>query len=324
MTVHFCTYFDHRYLARAIVLHDSLSRHLSDFTLWALCMDDAALRALHALRLRAVKPLPLGEVETKDPDLLRVKPSRTLVEYYFTCSPVLPLVLFERDPSIDRLTYLDADLYFLSPPGPILDEIGESPLAVVPHRYPADRPEDAQWGKFNVGWVTFTRSPTGLAALQWWRKHCLDWCFDRVEGDRFADQKYLDRWPELFPQTHIISNPGANLAPWNVRRHQLTERAGHLQADGTDVVFYHVQGLRQITGRVYRLGLEPYGARANRLLRKHVYAPYLAELVAAQARCNAVLPRTETDTLRNSRRGLKVGLLRSHIRSFVRRDLMHL
>ena len=35
----YCTYFDHRYLPRALLLHDSLMQHSRPFRLWALCMD---------------------------------------------------------------------------------------------------------------------------------------------------------------------------------------------------------------------------------------------------------------------------------------------
>jgi hypothetical protein len=320
VTEHFCTYFDHRYLSRALVLYDSLARNFGDFTLWALCLDEAAEAGVASLGLDSMTALSLTELEQADPEVSAVKPTRSTVEYYFTWSPALPRAIFAREASVERLTYLDADLYFLSSPAAVFDEIGDAPVAIVPHRFPDDQAVLLDWGRFNVGWVTFTRSATGLAVLDWWRERCIEWCYDRVEDDRYADQKYLDWWPELFPETHIVTHPGANLAPWNVRRHRLTKSQGHLQADGADVVFFHVQGLRHLGRGIYRLGLDSYGVAASRLLRRTVYRPYVEELVAADARCRSVLRSEEADAIRAT----GPALMREYLRSVRYRDLLHI
>ena len=75
--------------------------------------------------------------------------------------------------------------------------------------------DQRRFGIYNVGWVSVRRRDDGIAALRWWRERCIEWCYDRVEGDRFADQRYLDRLPELFAGVHVIEHLGANLAPWN-------------------------------------------------------------------------------------------------------------
>ena len=80
---------------------------------------------------------------------------------------------------------------------------------------PAGWKSQRRFGLYNVGWVSVRRRDDGIAALRWWRERCIEWCYDRVEGDRFADQRYLDRLPEMFSGIHVISHLGANLAPWN-------------------------------------------------------------------------------------------------------------
>ena len=64
--LHFCTYFDGNYLARALVLYRSLVETRADFTLWALCLDDASLEAVTRLDLPGFVAIPLADLEAHD------------------------------------------------------------------------------------------------------------------------------------------------------------------------------------------------------------------------------------------------------------------
>src|SRR5439155_18303575 len=109
---HYATYFDRHYLTRGLALYRSLVRHSPPFVLWVLCLDDETHRALSGLRLDHVGLVPPAEVERTDPALAAAKRDRKPVEYYWTCGPSFLLHLFRRQPEIDLLTYLDADLFF--------------------------------------------------------------------------------------------------------------------------------------------------------------------------------------------------------------------
>ncbi len=108
---YFCTYFDRHYLARALVLYDSLKRNCGDFKLWMLCLDEESYAALAKLKLPEVSLLTLSELERDDPPLRQAKTNRSLLEYYFTCTPCLPLFILRREPAVDLITYLDSDLF---------------------------------------------------------------------------------------------------------------------------------------------------------------------------------------------------------------------
>ena len=99
---YFCTYFDCHYLARALVLYDSLKRHGGDFKLWMLCMDEQSYAALAKLKLPEVNLLTLGELERDDAALLQAKSNRSLLEYYFTCTPSLPLFILKHYSDVDQ------------------------------------------------------------------------------------------------------------------------------------------------------------------------------------------------------------------------------
>lgn len=277
--IHFCTYFDRNYLTRAVALHQSLVRHCPPFTLWALCLDDDAHAAVSALGLESLQPVRLADVEQADPALLEARQDRSTVEYYFTLSPALPLHLLDRVPDIESITYLDSDLLFYSSPQPIFDELGAGSVAIVPHRYPPSLQKLSIWGTYNVAWVTFRNDSAGRAVLGRWRAQCLEWCFDRVEDGKFADQGYLDSWRGL-PGVRVIEHLGVDLAPWNFMQYEIDVKANPPTVDGQPLVFYHFQGFKAVGPGLWDVGLDAYGSMDARL-RSWLYGGYLKELRAA-------------------------------------------
>lgn len=277
--IHYCTYFDRNYLTRAMALHRSLVRHSPPFILWALCFDDDAYAALEALQLAGVRPIMISELEAADPALLEVKNSRTTVEYYFTCSPSLPLHVMRGHPEVELITYLDADLLFYSSPQPIFDELGAGSVLIVPHRFPEHLRHLEIFGVYNVGLLSFRNDARGLAVLEHWREQCLNWCFDRVEDGRFADQRYLDAWPGR-PGVVVLQDPGAGLGPWNFMRHRIDLGSDPPSVDGRPLVFYHFQGVKAIRRGLWDIGLDEYGPMEP-ALRARLYGGYIRELQLA-------------------------------------------
>lgn len=278
---YFCTYFDRGYLPRFLALHASLVRCSTEFRIWALCLDDASHATVSGLRLEGVEPIALQEFERWDPALLEAKGNRSRAEYYFTCSPSLPLHVLDTHPEVDLITYLDADLFFFAHPRPVFEELGDASIGIIAHRHSPRNRHRERFGIFNVGWVSFRRDENGLGCLRWWRERCLEWCFDRVEGDRFADQKYLDRWPERFAGVRVLSQKGFNLAPWNIDNYRIHAGDGQVTVDGDPLVFFHFQGFKQIAPWLYNSNFGLYHARPSRLTRREVIGPYIGALRAA-------------------------------------------
>ena len=173
-------------------------------------------------------PVRLADFEAANPDVAATRPTRSMIEYYFTCSPAWMLFVLERKPEAEWVTYLDSDLFFFASPDPIYEEMKDAAFGIIPHRFASGLEDQRRFGLYNVGWVSVRRRDDGIGALRWWRERCIEWCYDRVEGDRFADQRYLDRMPEMFSGVHVISHLGANLAPWNFADCDLEWRDGEV------------------------------------------------------------------------------------------------
>jgi glycosyltransferase involved in cell wall biosynthesis len=299
---YYCTYFDHHYLPRGLALYDSLCRHGRIFELWVLCLSEECEQALQKLKLLGVKTISMREFEAGDAPLQAAKQNRSQIEYFFTCTPSLPLFLFKINPVMDSVTYLDGDLYFFGDAEEIHAEIGEASIAITPHRFPPALRDSERYGIYNVGWITFRRDTNALACLEWWRERCLEWCYDREENGRFADQKYLDCWPSKFAGVKVIEHPGVNLAPWNLSGHQLEWENGRLWVDGRPLLVFHFHGLKQLTRRIFDPQLVRYQVKLGPVSKRRIYRPYLEHLIFTTNRLNikrsvaGINPRVQDST----------------------------
>ena len=284
----FCTLFDKNYLFKGLALHQSLRRHVSDFTLWILCMDDTAFDILERLDLPNVRLLSLAQFE--DQDLLAAKQTRTQVEYCWTCTPSLPLYLLEHEPGLEAISYLDADLFFTSDPAPVFEELGEGSIGIVGHRYGLKweaLAEDS--GIYNVGFMVFRNDERARTCLTWWRDRCNEWCYHRVEDGKMGDQKYLDDWPERFEGVVVLQHKGAGLAPWNFDRYSIRKKNGEILVDGEPLIFSHLHSLEIVDdGRDFVLAYPEYGVSSAN--EKLLYPNYTKALRRAIDKTRALEP----------------------------------
>ena len=77
-----------------------------------------------------------------------------------------------------------------------------------------------------------------------------------LKGNKYGDQKYLDQFPKLFKNVHIIKNEACGLAPWNISEYDYRE----------DLILFHYQSLRCVTDWLYTISLPSTNKSAlNRL-----------------------------------------------------------
>lgn len=241
-----------------------MSRNAGPFTLWVLCMDDEVKAALDSLGKSTIRTVALAEVET--PELLAVKSGRNRAEYCWTLTPFTPKIVFDRDPEIQRVTYVDADMFLLKSPRPIFDEFEASGKAVLitDHAYDPEYDQSATSGQYCVQFMTFVREASE-PVRQWWQDRCVEWCFDRLEDGKLGDQKYLDDWPTRFPESvHVLMQLDLLLAPWNARRFPYSR-----------AVAWHFHGLRLLADsrvllhRAYSI---------PEVVDRMIYLPYVQEI----------------------------------------------
>lgn len=266
----YCTLFDSNYLTRGLALYESLKRHSTDFHLYIFAFDDRSLNLLKKLSLEYVTVIGLPEFEDKK--LLAIKPTRTVGEYCWTCTPsVIKYCLDNYD--IDNCTYVDADIYFFSDPSILIEEMQDKSVLITEHRYTPRYDQSSTSGIYCVQFMTFKHDRHAMLVLDWWREACLTWCFNRFEDGKFGDQKYLDDWPERFEGIHVLENLGGGVAPWNIQQY-------NLKANPFKLVFYHFHGLQFIDSE--RVLLSQYDLTKDDI--NIIYKPYISHLNRIQTR----------------------------------------
>ena len=218
MSEHFVTHFNSGFLLQGMSLYFSMQRQMDDFTLWIVCLDDALGEILAKLELPNVRILEKEYWETTELQALREE--RSFREYCWTVTPSVPKFVFNADVNIERVTYVDADLWFRKDPGLIFSEFAESnkSILITDHHYAPEFDQSATSGQYCVQFMIFERDGCELVRSKW-ESQCRDWCYAYHEDGKFGDQKYLDVWPSKYAAyTHLLKDKTAILAPWNATR----------------------------------------------------------------------------------------------------------
>lgn len=275
---YYCTLFDSNYVAHALSLADSLRRFSPTMPIVMFCMDEGALETVTTSDLPNLIAISLLELEQKTVGLSETKADRTRVEYFYTCTPAICSYVLNNLEDVESVTYLDADLYFFSSPSPVFEELAGKSIGIIEHRY--SRPQRGRdYGRFNVGWITFRNDDNGRRCLADWTSNCIDWCYQRFDGDKYADQKYLDKWPVDYAGVHVVQHKGANVAPWNVATYQLNADASGIFVDEEKLLFYHFAGFGQVGFRKFKSGLSAHRLQTSGLLLERIYKPYANSIV---------------------------------------------
>lgn len=275
----YCTIFDSNYTARALALHASFLEFNRDGLFALVCIDDLAADLLAALDLP--RALVLRPAEYVTPALKAVEPTRSRGEYCWTCKPIVLLHLMDRFPDASWVVYLDTDMMLFDEPDSALPG-DRAHYLLTPHRFHASFSEFAEdAGKFNAGYMAARNTPQGRQVVEWWQQRCLESCSVILTPETYADQKYLNRIPVLFPWGEASAHAGLNAAPWNIDAYDVTERNGKVFVGDNALVLYHFQALN-----VFRDGTATLYAgnrRVAKSLQRLVYAPYLRRIADAYA-----------------------------------------
>ena len=92
-------------------------------------MDQNCFSALRALNLPNLRPIDFSRLESDA--YRRLRRERTVAEYCWTVNPLNSYLVFSLDSTVERVTYLDADLWFLKSPDSIFQEFKNSKKSVL-------------------------------------------------------------------------------------------------------------------------------------------------------------------------------------------------
>lgn len=279
----FCTLFDSYYLDKGLALYRSLEKVSRDFKLYIFCFDRKSYSILEQMSLPYA--IPVLHTDIEDETLLRLKKERSKAEYCWTCTPVIIEYVLEYFKE-DSCTYIDADLYFFKDPQVLFDEITDAKanIVITEHRFTnsvMDKRHLKRSGKYCVEFNYFDQSENAKKALQWWKEKCFEWCYHLYEPERMGDQKYLEKFPQLFQGVHELAHLGGGVAPWNLKQYEvirmeedtpiLREKRGEVEFP---LVFYHFQNMRYLTEDMINVSSGTHSKKT----KDAIYPVYLREI----------------------------------------------
>lgn len=275
-TFHFTTVVSTSYIYKFLAMQDSLSQHCKNYHLFTLCVDTTVYHILKKLPLKNITLIAANDLEKNE--LLEAKCNRNYHEYCWTLKPFILNYVMKKYKDTSYFAHLDADLFFYSELEPIIHEAPSASLFLSDHNNSEKFMDSYETsGRFNTGFVCCKNDSTANAAVEWWLAKCLERCslIANAKEEIYGDQRYVEKWPILFPNVHTINTKGANVAQWNIEGFAVTGKDDKVHINNDRLIFYHFSGLSILSKNEYSLCTFN---RMNDAPLKMIYMPYIRNL----------------------------------------------
>ena len=306
--INFCTYFDHNYLSKFLTLKASLDQHKNEYTFFILSLDNLVSDFFKNYNFKNVQLINLMDLEVEFADLLEAKKNRNLIEYYFTLSPFLPLYIYKKF-NIFQISYLDSDFYFFKNPSKFINQNSDSSVVLIKQE------SNPIYGLFNVGWILFNfNNHETKEIVKKWSAQCLNSCSDipNQRKNLYADQKYLDNWPQQLKKIKIFYPEYTCLSPW--------DKNNTIEENIESMISFHFHGL-EIKNDYIISGFSKYNKKISNKIIRNIYRPYLLQLLAIEKKYNLQSNSIRGDSLMNLKGILtRIRNLKSKIKQIIFKD----
>ncbi|MBS5949005.1 MAG: hypothetical protein KIC47_01600 [Clostridium sp.] len=263
-------------LFKLIPMYVSLENCCSDFKLCILCMNDSVYNILNKIGFKNIILVQLKDIEENNHDLLIAKSNRIFHEYCWTLKPIFLYYVINKYDDAKYYAHVDADLFFYSNLDYIFNENSEASIFLIDHRNSDEFKHYYELsGLYNTGFVGFKNNDEARVAVKLWGDRCLKKCtveYDTV-NKTFGDQRYVEDWPNIFQNVHIVNSIGANAALWNIKNYKAYKKNNIVYLDESPLLFYHFSGIIILGEREFDLC--PYYHIEDENLINYIYDPYI-------------------------------------------------
>jgi len=249
------------YLDRVRVLAETLKKHQPDWTFWLCLCDEEPEGYTFDIENESIDHV-VRLTELNIPDLTQWTFCHDVIELCTAVKGAMLCHLFQL--GAEKVIYLDPDVAVFASLDPIVKILDEHSIVLTPHQLEPDSELPAimdneigslKHGIFNLGFIAVANNDTGRRFADWWNMRLMRFCWDDIPSGLFTDQRWCDLVPVFFPDTHILRDPGYNVASWNLSKRPITtDREGCIWAANKILRFFHFTKV----GSVGRIMLERY------------------------------------------------------------------
>lgn len=210
-----------------------------------MCVEDDTFQLLEDMHLPDVVLLRFQDLA--DDAIQTAQSNRSYIEFCWTLKAITLDFVMQNYGTADYFAHLDADLCFFGNPEAIFTEAPQACLYLTDHKYSKRFTHNySTSGKFNTGFVGCRNTYIARKAIRWWRDQCLENCSSSSypDSDIFGDQRYVEKWPHLFPMVHIVRSKGVNTSVWNIEGYQLSLTRSCVFVDDNPLIFYHFSSFK--------------------------------------------------------------------------------
>ncbi|MEZ5286330.1 MAG: glycosyltransferase [Vicinamibacterales bacterium] len=238
-----CTIVARNYLAHARVLARSFhAQHpRADFVVLVIDDQDGTLG-------NGSEPFRVVRLDEIGLDPREVRRQAVIYDTLELATAVKPVLLdwLLRD-GRSAVMYLDPDVKVFAPLDRVFDLARAHAIVLTPHTT-APIPDDGRWitaqqimaaGIYNLGFIAI--GARARPFLAWWAGRTRRDALNAPERMLFTDQRWIDFVPGLFEHV-ILTEPGYNVAYWNLHAQSLSWREGRYAANGEPLRFFHFSG----------------------------------------------------------------------------------
>ncbi len=261
-------------------LYSSLRKYHPTAELYVLALSHEAAAFLEEKALPGLHVVRVQDLLRAEPKLEAALSDRTPAERAFTLTPFVVMETLKHCQAGGMVVYLDADMLFFGSVTSLLDENQSADVVLSRHNFSKHMESQQRFGLYNTGFTGFRKTIGGERCAKWWAEQCLEWCGDRLENGRFADQKYIEQFGTIATNTMVIESPGLNCAPWNASGRRFSANRGKVLVDGRPLILFHFAKVKRVRPWCIATGLKRQGVVGAKGINRHVYRPYAKALGA--------------------------------------------
>ncbi|MDQ3506997.1 MAG: methyltransferase domain-containing protein [Actinomycetota bacterium] len=240
-----CTIVAKNYVAHARTLAKSYKDHYPEGKCYVLVVDETEGYINPSEEpFELVRPTDIGL-----DDFEHMISIYDVVEFSTAVKPWF-LAHLMKDRGEERIVYFDPDIQIFDRMDGMEGFIKEKELVLIPHvtsPMPRDgeKPSEADImiaGTYNLGFIALENTERSLALLDWWAERLATDCIVAPELGYFVDQRWIDFAHGVMPGFHVLTDPGYNVAYWNLHGREVKEKSGEFLVNGEPLKFFHFSG----------------------------------------------------------------------------------